>query len=137
LPLIIIEMRARHRCLNAKGASSPHGKLQPPGVARQALPKMLDERRAIRTPTPDDSPDKDPMGHDHYWLTVFRLEEATRGTALWAMRNGYVSMTPLSLDLTNHVELAKLRKQPLDDSRDQPVAAPSRSRKRTPLRNSR
>ena len=82
-------------------------------------------------------PGKDPMGRDHYWFTVVKLEEAMRVTDLWAMRKRYVSMTPLSLDLTDHVALAKLKARSRDGAKPQPVAARSRSRKRTPLRKSR
>ncbi len=55
----------------------------------------------------------DPMGRKHYWFTVVPLEPAEEGTDRWAVENGYVSMTPLRLDLTNEAELAKaLEKEP-------------------------
>jgi 5'-nucleotidase len=47
-------------------------------------------------------PSKDPMGRTHYWFTVFPIEETEEGTDRWAMDHGYVSMTPLRLDLTDH-----------------------------------
>jgi 5'-nucleotidase len=50
-------------------------------------------------------PSKDPMGRIHYWFTVVPLEAAEEGTDRWAMEHGYVSMTPLRLDLTNEAEL--------------------------------
>jgi 5'-nucleotidase len=54
-------------------------------------------------------PAKDPMGRKHYWFMVFALEETEEGTDRWAVDRGYVSMTPLGLDLTNHEVLrAKL-----------------------------
>jgi 5'-nucleotidase len=43
----------------------------------------------------------DPMGRQHYWLSVRRLEEVEEGTDIWAVRNGYISLTPLRLDLTD------------------------------------
>ena len=46
-------------------------------------------------------PGTDPMGRQHYWLSVRRLDEVEEGTDLWAVRNGYVSITPLRLDLTD------------------------------------
>lgn len=52
-------------------------------------------------------PSKDPMGRTHYWFTVFPLEETEEGTDRWAMDHGYVSMTPLRLDLTDHETLQK------------------------------
>lgn len=53
-------------------------------------------------------PDKDPMGRDHYWFTVTRLERHREGTDLWAVDHGYVSVTPLRLDLTDHSELRRI-----------------------------
>lgn len=56
-------------------------------------------------------PGQDPMGREHYWFTVRRLEAAEEGTDRWALERGYVSMTPLRLDLTHHDELADARKR--------------------------
>lgn len=59
-------------------------------------------------------PGTDPMGRKHYWFTVSPLEPAEEGTDRWAMEHGYVSITPLRLDLTNEDELRKvLQKQPV------------------------
>lgn len=60
-------------------------------------------------------PGVDPMGRKHYWFTVRPLEPADEGTDRWAVENGYVSITPLGLDLTNKSELDELmRTIPLD-----------------------
>jgi 5'-nucleotidase len=53
-------------------------------------------------------PGKDPMGRQHYWFTVEPLERKREGTDLWAVENGYVSLTPLRLDLTDHRELQRV-----------------------------
>ena len=50
-------------------------------------------------------PDTDPMGREHYWFTVVPLERYREGTDLWAVEQGFVSMTPLRLDLTDHEQL--------------------------------
>ena len=55
-------------------------------------------------------PGTDPMGREHYWFTVVPLERHREGTDLWAFEQGYVSLTPLRLDLTNHEELAQVVK---------------------------
>jgi 5'-nucleotidase len=52
-------------------------------------------------------PITDPMGRSLYWLTVRRVEELEEGTDRWAMRNGFVSVTPLRLDLTDDRALAR------------------------------
>lgn len=56
-------------------------------------------------------PGKDPMGRSHFWFTVTPIEQTEEGTDRWAVNRGYVSMTPLRLDLTNEAELeaAKVR----------------------------
>jgi 5'-nucleotidase len=52
--------------------------------------------------------DTDPMGREHYWFTVVPIEDLGEGTDLWAFENGYVSLTPLRLDLTDHEELTRV-----------------------------
>jgi 5'-nucleotidase len=51
-------------------------------------------------------PGKDPMGRSHFWFTVTPIEQMEEGTDRWAFEHGYVSITPLRLDLTNEQELA-------------------------------
>lgn len=46
-------------------------------------------------------PTKDPMGRQLYWYTVVPIEQVNEGTDRWAMGRGYVSVTPLRLDLTD------------------------------------
>jgi 5'-nucleotidase len=52
-------------------------------------------------------PGADPMGRQLYWFTVAPLERHAEGTDLWAVEQGYVSLTPLRLDLTDHDELER------------------------------
>jgi 5'-nucleotidase len=51
-------------------------------------------------------PDTDPMGREHFWFTVVPIEQVREGTDLWAVDQGYVSLTPLQLDLTDHQGLS-------------------------------
>ena len=53
-------------------------------------------------------PGKDPMGRTHYWFTVVPVEATEEGTDRWAIEQGYVSMTPLRLDLTDERKLASV-----------------------------
>jgi 5'-nucleotidase len=55
-------------------------------------------------------PGKDPMGRTHYWFTVVPVESTEEGTDRWAIEQGYVSMTPLRLDLTDEKALEQVRK---------------------------
>ena len=43
-------------------------------------------------------PGEDPMGRKHFWFTVVPLERHSEGTDLWAIQQGYVSITPLQCD---------------------------------------
>lgn len=54
-------------------------------------------------------PGKDPMGREHYWFTVVPVEVTEEDTDRWAVEQGYVSITPLRLDLTNQEELEKAK----------------------------
>ena len=54
-------------------------------------------------------PAKDPMGRTHYWFTVVPVEATEEHTDRWALEQGYVSMTPLRLDLTDHESLERVR----------------------------
>jgi 5'-nucleotidase len=53
-------------------------------------------------------PGRDPMGREHFWLTVAPLEEVEEGTDRWAMERGLVSITPLRLDLTDMAALQRV-----------------------------
>lgn len=56
-------------------------------------------------------PGMDPMGRRHYWFTVTPLEPAEENTDRWAVENGFVSITPLRLDLTNEKVLQEMSRQ--------------------------
>jgi 5'-nucleotidase len=58
-------------------------------------------RQSVRFYDGNVVPGIDPMGHKHYWLTVTPLEAAEPGTDRHAVESGFVSITPLRLDLTN------------------------------------
>jgi 5'-nucleotidase len=58
--------------------------------------------------------DTDPVGRVHYWFTVTPIEATEEGTDRWAVERGFVSMTPLTLDLTDEAALASAsRRYPL------------------------
>ncbi len=60
-------------------------------------------------------PGEDPLGRKLFWFTVVPVEGTEEGTDRWAVEHGYVSMTPLRLDLTNEKELAAaLLRYPVD-----------------------
>jgi 5'-nucleotidase len=52
---------------------------------------------------------KDPRGRTHYWIGAGEPEwEELHGTDMGAIHEGYISVTPLHLDLTNHRALDQL-----------------------------
>jgi 5'-nucleotidase len=53
-------------------------------------------------------PGRDPMGREHFWLTVAPLEDVEEGTDRWAVERGLVSITPLRLDLTDVAALHRV-----------------------------
>lgn len=60
-------------------------------------------------------PGQDPIGREHFWFTVEPIQETEEGTDRWAVENGWVSLTPLRLDLTDEAELERLnRENPVD-----------------------
>jgi 5'-nucleotidase len=60
-------------------------------------------------------PGENPLGRKLFWFTIVPIEGTEEGTDRWAVEHGYVSMTPLRLDLTNEKELASAQsKHPLD-----------------------
>ncbi len=68
----------------------------------------------------------DPRGRTHYWIGAGEPEwEELHGTDMGAIHDGYVSITPLHLDLTNHRALEQLADFPdALNARFRPAARP-------------
>ena len=73
--------------------------LEPRGVRWTRMAVEAVRRRIVTA--------EDPMGRPIYWFTVVPLERHAEGTDLWAVERGFVSLTPLQLDLTDHEQLAR------------------------------
>jgi len=43
-----------------------------------------------------------PSGRAHYWFTVIPIEPVEEGSDRWAVKQGKTSITPMTLDLTDH-----------------------------------
>ncbi|MFK7923050.1 MAG: 5'/3'-nucleotidase SurE [Bacteroidia bacterium] len=53
---------------------------------------------------------RDPYGRKYYWLAgSFRLDDTGEDTDEYALRNGYVSVTPMMSDLTAYAELKDMQ----------------------------
>jgi 5'-nucleotidase len=103
-----------HRVLECLLLQAPWLKLVNVNFPRQ--PKGLRwTRQSVRQYDGDVVPGEDPMGRKHFWLTVRPIEESDQGTDRWAVKEGWVSLTPLELDLTDHAALERVKSErPLD-----------------------
>lgn len=90
-----------------------------PGTTPQGL---CWTRQSVRQYDGDVIPGTDPMGRSHFWFVVRPLDAPDEGTDRWAVERGYVSMTPLRLDLTDDQQLATARARHKAPD-DVPVAA--------------
>ena len=53
---------------------------------------------------------KDPRGNSYYWLAGELIEdELGEATDIYAIRNGYVSVTPLNVDFTGYEDMDRLK----------------------------
>lgn len=54
---------------------------------------------------------KDPRGRSYYWITgdpLTKVPPEEEGTDIWAIANGFISITPIHLDMTEYSLLEKL-----------------------------
>jgi 5'-nucleotidase len=73
-------------------------------------------------------PTKDPLGRELYWFAVTPVEGADEGTDRWAIERGWISMTPLRLDLTDEQQLGAVRiRHPLDETIASAMSPPTAS----------
>lgn len=88
-------------CLNVNVPSAPAGEIKGIRVCRQSQGNWKEEFEKR----------KDPMGKTYYWLTgVFHNHEpGSTDTDEWALANNYVSVVPVSTDMTAHSYLGKLK----------------------------
>ncbi len=52
----------------------------------------------------------DPRGRKYYWIDGIEEKNADEGTDLHAIRNGFVSITPISLDMTSRIDFSILER---------------------------
>lgn len=59
-------------------------------------------RQAVEKYDGEVVPAKDPYSRPVFWLAVTQLREHAVGTDLWAFERGYITITPIRLELTDH-----------------------------------
>ncbi len=58
---------------------------------------------------------KDPRGNSYYWLAGDLIEdEIEKDTDIYAVRNGYISITPMKVDLTGYDKIEAIEKWNVD-----------------------
>jgi 5'-nucleotidase len=73
-------------------------------------------------------PTKDALGRELFWFTVVPIDGAEEGTDRWAVEQGWISLTPLRLDLTDEQQLARAyARRPLDEAIAAAVSPPTSS----------
>jgi 5'-nucleotidase len=73
-------------------------------------------------------PTAHPLGRELFWFTVTPVEGAEEGTDRWAVEQGWISLTPLRLDLTDDQQLQQMRtRRPLDEDLATAVSPPTSS----------
>jgi 5'-nucleotidase len=77
-------------------------------------------RQAVEKYDGEVVPAEDPYGRPVYWLAVTQLREHKPDTDLWAFERGYITITPLRLDLTSHSALSTLAEDRVIEFEDEP-----------------
>jgi 5'-nucleotidase len=77
-------------------------------------------RQAVEKYDGEVVPAEDPYGRPVYWLAVSQLREHKPDTDLWAFERGYITITPLRLDLTSHSALSTLAEDRVIEFEDEP-----------------
>jgi hypothetical protein len=73
-------------------------------------------------------PTNDPLGRELFWFTAKPVEGAEEGTDRWAVEQGWISLTPLRLDLTDQQQFHAMReRRPLDEALATAVSPPTSS----------
>lgn len=91
----------KHTCLNVNIPAVPESLIQGVKVCRQAYGKYEE----------DFEERKDPSGKKYYWLTgEFVNNDKQKDTDVWALENNYISIVPVTFDMTNYALKEKLAK---------------------------
>ncbi|WP_202320785.1 5'/3'-nucleotidase SurE [Archaeoglobus neptunius] len=83
--------------LNINVPANPNGKIAVTRLARRMYNVSVERRL-------------DPRGREYYWIHGMEIEDAGNGTDIHALRQGYVSITPLTIDLTARVDFVKIER---------------------------
>ncbi|HDD35917.1 MAG TPA: 5'/3'-nucleotidase SurE [Archaeoglobus veneficus] len=82
--------------LNVNVPSKANGEIEITRLARKMYKTRIEKRY-------------DPRGRKYYWISGIERKEAEKGTDIYALRRGKVSITPLSIDLTAKVDFNAIK----------------------------
>ncbi|NBI13253.1 5'/3'-nucleotidase SurE [[Haemophilus] felis] len=81
-----------------------------PDLSYEQLQGMQVCRLGYRTPAASIIEQQDPRGEDIYWIgKMGKPEDEAEGTDFHAIKQGYVAMTPLQVDMTAHHSMQSLQ----------------------------
>jgi len=91
----------KHICLNVNIPKLPLEEIKGTKITRQTLGYWHEDLEEH----------EDPFGGKYYWLAGYleNLEKEAADTCEWALRNGYVAVTPVHFDMTSHQTIDKLK----------------------------
>ena len=79
-----------------------------PGLPKDQIKGVLVIRQDLRPTLESFEKRINPRGQVYFWNTYKSLDQGTDKTDVWAVRNGYIAVTPLQIDQTNYPELKNL-----------------------------
>ena len=79
-----------------------------PNLPDRELQGMVPTRKGVRLYLDKVNRRTDPRGGTYYWVSGRPEDELTEGTDVWAVASGYVSITPVHMDLTHYPTLKEL-----------------------------
>lgn len=97
-----LELLSRPYLLNVNIPSLPYEQIR--GIKPARLGKRHESEAVVRS--------RDPHGREIFWIgPAGRAKDAGEGTDFHAVANGYVSVTPLQIDLTHGAQLLALQER--------------------------
>jgi len=97
---VIEEDLEKNTCLNVNIPAIAEKDIKGIRVCRQAIANWVEEYEER----------SDPHGRQYFWLTgKFELLDSGQDTDIYALKNNYISVVPVTLDFTNHKQLDVLR----------------------------
>ncbi len=81
-----------------------------PALPRQGIKGVLITRQDRRPAVQVYEKQHESQDEARYWATYTNLEPGLKGTDIWAVRNGYISIAPLGIDQTASPQIEELRR---------------------------